>query len=80
MRCKSTEFFSIYQIICSNFARMIRKYTRLIGPCAIAASIILFAIHAAFARGNNFVLLSALFLVLAGVALYVTKIKHDSQY
>lgn len=59
---------------------MIRKYTKLIGPCAIAAGIILFAIHAVFARGNNLVLLSALFLVLAGVALYVAKIKHDSQY
>lgn len=80
MRCKSTEFFSIYQIICSNFARMIRKYTKLIGPCAIVAGIMLFAIHAAFARGNNTILLSALFLVLAGVALYVANIKHDSQY
>lgn len=80
MRCKSTEFFSIYQIICSNFARMIRKYTKHIGPCAIAAGIILFAVHAAFARGNNAILLVALFLVLAGVALYIARIKHDSQY
>ncbi len=59
---------------------MIRKHTKHIGPCVIVAGIILFAIHAAFARGNNFVLLSALFLVLAGVALYVAKTKHDSQY
>ena len=73
MRCKSTDFFLISQIICCNFADMKKKIIQSAGLISVAAGVGLFAIH-------NLLLLSGLTLVLAGVVTHVVITKRSSKY
>ena len=72
MRCKSTDFFLISQIICCNFADMKKKI--------IQSAVGLFAIHGLLLPHNNLLLLSGLTLVLAGVVAHVVITKRSSKY
>ena len=80
MRCKSTDFFLISQIICCNFVDMKKKIIQSAGLISVATGVGLFAIHGLLLPHNNLLLLSGLTLVLAGVVAHVVITKRSSKY